>query len=165
MIKIIIYQSTYFICFCGNYSTWLIRSVSSFNLNYSTPKKKYEKILRQVIEWRILINTFPSKLIHFVSRLPQPQYPSTPSPSPTTHPPTHTPDIVNFNIPVTVNVYLVYMLCLPIDRNMTFSPGPSQRLLNIDGIKILYIIDEGIFNLYYTHTPTHSGVKVLRPNC
>lgn len=81
------------------------------------------------------------------------------------HPPTHTPDIVNFNIPVTVNVYLVYMLCLPIDRNMTFSPGPSQRLLNIDGIKILYIIDEGHFNLYYTHTPTHSGVKVLRPNC
>lgn len=94
-----------------------------------------------------------------------PQYPSTPSPPPTTHPPTHTPDVINFNIPVTVNVYLVYMLCLPIDRNMTFAPGPSQRLLNIDGIKILYIIDEGIFNLYYTHTPTHSGVKVLRPNC
>lgn len=95
-----------------------------------------------------------------------PQYPSTPSPPPTTHPPTHTPDDINFNIPVTVNVYLVYMLCLPIDRNMTFAPGPSQRLLNIDGIKILYMIDEGIFmHLYYTHTPTHSGVKVLRPNC
>lgn len=95
-----------------------------------------------------------------------PQYPSTPSPTPTTHPPTHTPDVINFNIPVTVNVYLVYMLCLPIDRNMTFAPGPSQRLLNIDGIKILYMIDEGIFmHLYYTHTPTHSGVKVLRPNC
>lgn len=52
------------------------------------------------------------------------------------------------------------MLCLPIDRNMTFAPGPSQKLLNIDGIKILYMIDEGIFmHLYYTHTPTHSGVK------
>lgn len=153
----IIFQSTYFICFCGNYSTWLIRSFSSFNLNYSNPKKKYEKILRQVIEWRILINTFPSKLMHFVSRLPHPnilQHP--PHHQPPTHPHTHTPDVINFNIPVTVNVYLVYMLCLPIDRNMTFAPGPSQRLLNIDGIKILYMIDEGIFmHLYYTHTHTY----------
>lgn len=161
----IIYQSMYFICFCGNYSTWLIRSVSSFNLNYSTPKKKiWENIttsdrmknINKHISFKV--DTFrepPSTTPISFNTLPIPN-----------HPPTHTPDVVNFNIPVTVNVYLVYMLCLPIDRNMTFAPGPSQRLLNIDGIKILYMIDEGIFmHLYYTHTPTHSGVKVLRPNC
>lgn len=39
---------------------------------------------------------------------------------------------------------------------MMFASGPSQRLLNIDGIKILHIIDEGLFHLYYTHTHTQT---------
>lgn len=51
-------------------------------------------------------------------------------------------------------MYTLYICAYQSIERMMFASGPSQRLLNIDGIKILYIIDEGLFHLYYTHTHT-----------